>query len=168
MYGLPQLSIPAISNKQTYKLLEEDSRRIWNNEEFEEYVRSGQLEPFIAEHMKEEYDDFSQIKVVLPQTVYDEEYVMDLGNVTVIAMKVENPHSSDGSIVYIPEEGVVFMGDCFCDELKGDTWQSHPEKMAALAGIMKDLDFDMVFHAHFDPMTREQFLEEAEQKSIKQ
>ncbi|MBQ1314653.1 MAG: MBL fold metallo-hydrolase, partial [Erysipelotrichaceae bacterium] len=70
-YGLRALDIPAICNRLTYELLEQDSRKIWDREHFEEYKKSGLIEPFIYEHMEIEYSDISEVRIRLPEIIYD-------------------------------------------------------------------------------------------------
>ena len=159
-YGLCALDIPAICNSTTYRLLKEDSKKIWDLEHFEEYKKSELIEPFIYEHMELEYPDISKVRIRLPEMVYDKFFSIDLGDLTVEARLVTNAHSKDGSIIFAKEEKVLFLGDSFYTELVGDDWVDHPELVREYHKELEKLDFDHVFPAHTDHISKEEMFAE--------
>lgn len=159
-YGLCALDIPAICNSATYELLKEDSKKIWNLEHFDEYKKSGLIEPFIYEHMELEYPDISKVRIRLPEMVYDKFFSIDLGDLTVEARLVTNAHSKDGSIIFAKEEKVLFLGDSFYTELVGDDWVDHPELVREYHKELEKLGFDHAFPAHTDHISKEEMFAE--------
>lgn len=159
-YGLCALDIPSICNSLTYALLKEDSKKIWDREHFEEYKKTGLIEPFIYEHMEIEYPDISEVCIKLPDIVYKGTFSIDLGGVTVEARQITNAHSKDGSIVFVREEKVMFLGDSFYTELVGDAWVDHPELVREYHKELEKLDFDRVFPAHTENISREEMFAE--------
>ncbi|MBE6124952.1 MAG: MBL fold metallo-hydrolase [Erysipelotrichaceae bacterium] len=165
-YGLRALNIPAICNRLTYDLLKQDSKKIWDKEHFEEYKKSGLIEPFIFEHMEIEYSDISEVRIRLPEIVYDRHLSIDLGGLTIETFLVTNAHSKDGSVVLVKEEKVLFLGDSFYTELVGPDWVDHPDLVGEYHRELTPVDFEVAFPAHTDKITRaEMFAELTERES---
>ena len=159
-YGLCALNIPSFANKLTYQYLKEDLKKVWNEETFRQYRQNGELDPFIARYMAVEYPDISAVKVVLPNIIYDKELSVDLGGITVVNKVVTNAHSKDGSVIFIPEEKVLFLGDSMSTELVNDEWIDHPELVREYHRELEKMDFEISFPAHFPPKSREEMFAE--------
>ena len=163
-YGLGPLNVPVIANSLTYEYMKSEKDRTWNNESFEEYKKAGLIEPFIAEHMELEYNDFREVDIVLPDIIYEDQIRLDLGGVTAIARKTVNAHSKDGSVIFIPEEKVVFLGDSMYTELVGPDWIDHPELVEQYYHELEKLDFDTAFPAHTEHISRKQMFSELKER----
>ena len=68
--------------------------------------------------------------------------------------RLTNPHTEDGVVVYLPQERVVFVGDAAYEELVGNDWIDHPDKLRAFADALRGMDFTHCFIGHGAPMTR--------------
>jgi cyclase len=64
----------------------------------------------IATQLLQDYN-FDGIKLVLPTTVFDERYVLDLDGTDVHLIYVGPCHQAGDTIIHVPTEGVVFAGD---------------------------------------------------------
>ena len=158
-FGLSEFSGISISSKRTAKAIDTIYNKVWNEESFNHYCIDGSIEPFCAEHMREEYgSDFSSIHVKLPDITFKNTLNIELGNCKVTLMKIQNPHTNDGIIVYVPDRKIIFLGDALCEELRGDQWIDHPNKTQFMYSSLKPLDFKLAVNAHFDPMTKEELL----------
>jgi glyoxylase-like metal-dependent hydrolase (beta-lactamase superfamily II) len=68
----------------------------------------------IARQLQQDYD-FDGIRLVLPTTLFDEQYVLDLDGTEVQLIYLGPCHQVGDIIVHVPREGVVFAGDViFC------------------------------------------------------
>lgn len=159
-YGLCALDIPAICNSLTYELLKKDSEKIWDREHFEEYKKDGSIEPFIYEHMEIEYPDISAVSIRLPDMIYTDSFAIDLGDLTVEAYQVANAHSKDGSVILVKEEKILFVGDSFYTELVSDDWVDHPDLVREYHKALEKFDFDRVFPAHSENISKEEMFAE--------
>ena len=165
-YGLKPLSVPVIANSLTYEYMKKEKSWPWSNETFKEYREKGVIEPFIAEHMELEYDDFSKVEIVLPDIIYEDQIKLDLGGVTAIAKKTVNAHSKDGSVIFIPEEKAIFLGDSMYTELVGPDWVDHPELVEQYYNELSKLDFDTAFPAHTEHISRKQMFSELKERFL--
>lgn len=64
----------------------------------------------IALQFGEDYD-FEGVELVLPTTVFDDRYELDLDGTQIQMIHVGACHQVGDTIVHVPEEGVVFAGD---------------------------------------------------------
>lgn len=165
-FGLSEFRGTAISSVKTARKIDTIYNKVWNEDSFHHYCWDGSIEPFCADAMVEEYgSDFSSIHIRLPEITFKKELSLELGSCPVKLMKVSNPHSDDGVIIYLPEHKIVFMGDALYEELKGDQWIDHPNKAMKLLNELEQLDFDLAIPAHHDPMTRKEILRELKERS---
>ena len=158
-YGLSEIKAPAIACRSTYLKLLAEKDLTYTRESFYSARDNGTLEPFIWEAMEQEYSDFSEIRIVLPAIIFEQELTLDLGNQKVLCRKCINPHSDDSVYVLAQDEGILFTGDACYMELTGNSWTDHPDKVRQLRKELALLPFDLAITAHSDsPYTKSELL----------
>ncbi|MFZ9683129.1 MAG: MBL fold metallo-hydrolase [Cephaloticoccus sp.] len=82
-------------------------------------VANGREIAFTAEYIPRELTDAQRrtLKLRLPDTVLEETWTADLGGVAVHAHPVGGDHAADAVVIHVPGDGLVFLGDCLCDDL---------------------------------------------------
>jgi glyoxylase-like metal-dependent hydrolase (beta-lactamase superfamily II) len=70
----------------------------------------------VGAQLKEDYD-FDGIELVLPTTLFEDRYSLDLDGTGVDLVYVGPAHQVGDVIVHVPSEGVVFAGDVLFHEL---------------------------------------------------
>lgn len=159
-YGLHAIDAVGIACEQTRRDLARDASLRWEESELQKNVAAGIVAPFCAEHMRMEYPDLSAIRVTLPQILFEDKLVLDLGDRTAVLLHLENPHSRDGVVVWCPEERAVFLGDTLCEELVGSDWVDHPALVKSYLAALEKLDFTICFPGHSAPMSRAELFAE--------
>lgn len=81
----------------------------------------------IAEQLNQDYD-FDGIKLVLPTTVFDERYVLNLDGTEVHLIYVGPCHQTGDTLIHVPSEGVIFSGDVIFHECTPMGWNGSYEK----------------------------------------
>ena len=151
MHALHGLSI---ANKRTNAYLEDFISK--QNEEYEkEFLK---LDPSIAK----EYADNKKIIVVKADLVYEKELLIDAGDVRVKVFETISPHTDDASLIYVPEEKVLFLGDGSSGVFP--TWIGDPDKKEALAKTIENLDVDYCIGGHWEIMNKEEQLKDLRSK----
>lgn len=151
MHALHGLSI---ANKRTNAYLEDFISK--QNEEYEkEFLK---LDPSIAK----EYADNKKIIVVKADLVYEKELLIDAGDVRVKVFEAISPHTDDASLIYVPEEKVLFLGDGSSGVFP--TWIGDPDKKEALAKTIESLDVDYCIGGHWEIMNKEEQLKDLRSK----
>ena len=90
-----------------------------------EMIRTMVDPPEAMRSIHEEWADFDFSDVVLtpPTTVIDGDLTLDLDGVEVSLLHVGPAHTEGDLVVYVPEEGVVFMGDVLFNKCAPIGWE---------------------------------------------
>ena len=86
----------------------------------------------IAQQLRQDYD-FDGINLVLPTTLFDERYTLDLDGTKVHLIYVGACHQLGDTIVHVPKEGVVFAGDVIFTECTSEWLDRHLRQMAQVS-----------------------------------
>ncbi len=127
-------------------------------------MKHGEENPFIADHVKVEMTEAERAHLVIlsPDLIFDDRLDVDLGGLSARVIHVAGDHSPDSSIVYIPEEQVVFLGDCL---YTGPSEKGHIytlDRLFPLLDTLVSLDAQTYLIAHeAEPTPRSAFLKEA-------
>ena len=92
--------------------------------------------------------DFDGIELVLPTTLFDDRYVLDLGGTEAHLIYVGPTHQVGNVIVHVPSEGVVFAGDVLFHESTPMAWVGAYEKFFNTLDLIIDLDPAMIVPGH--------------------
>jgi glyoxylase-like metal-dependent hydrolase (beta-lactamase superfamily II) len=112
VFGACVFNAPVIAHELCYKLLHE-MQRSWNAELLQ---RESAADPRHAEWQREllrSVDDWSQFRLVLPTITFPHTLRMHLDDVTLELKHIGGKHAADSVIVYVKEDEVLFLGDCF-------------------------------------------------------
>jgi len=103
--------------------------------------------PAIARQLQQDYD-FDGNKLVLPTTLYDERYVLDLDGTEVHLIHVGPCHQVGDTIVHVPKEGVVFAGDVIFRQCTPMGWVGTYEKWFKALDIILSLNPKVIVPGH--------------------
>jgi len=101
----------------------------------------------IARQLQQDYD-FDGIKLVLPTTLYDERYVLDLDGMEVHLIHVGPCHQVGDTIVHVPKEGVVFAGDVIFRQCTPMGWVGTYEKWFKALDLILSLNPKIIVPGH--------------------
>ncbi len=156
--SIPAVSVAcALTNRQLIKM----SRWSFDDAAMTARVENGEESAFCSDMIKKEYPDRSRICVRSADLTFDDRLTIDLGGVTCRLLRVGGSHCEDSTVFYIPEEKILFLGDCFCADLyHGEVY--YKEKHRALTQALKSLDFERCVPGHWQHLTRAELIEELE------
>lgn len=114
-FGMEALNIPFAAQRETAQHLKRMSDYDYSDDGLDDLVKHGIEVEFVREHMIIELDDTQRrnLKLRQPDQIFDETHHYDLGNVSCEVVHVGGDHSADSCVMFIPEDKVLFMGDCF-------------------------------------------------------
>ena len=114
------------------------------------------------EHIALEYRDQS-MKVVGADLVFGDEISLDLGGIKVQCLHTESPHTDDSVLILLPEERVLFFGDCISGEYP--EWIVDIERMKLLITKLEELDFDLAIGGHWEPESKRELVERLKEEN---
>ena len=114
------------------------------------------------EHIALEYKDQS-MQVVGADVVFGDEISLDLGGIKVQCLHTESPHTDDSVLILLPEERVLFFGDCISGEYP--EWIVDIERMKLLITKLEELDFDLAIGGHWEPEGKRELVERLKEEN---
>lgn len=158
VFGMREMDIQSISCEETYEKIKEIQSLSWEDEDLDRRVQEGTEIPFCADAIKQEFGNERDIQIQLPTSTFENRMTVDLGGLTCEIEHVGGDHSSDSCIIYIPEEKVLFLGDCLYANLYAEKWNYTVEKTLKLIQQIEKYDADIFFLSHHPaPLTKEAF-----------
>ncbi|MCZ8518536.1 MULTISPECIES: MBL fold metallo-hydrolase [Paenibacillus] len=132
----------------------------WSDEAIDRRVEEGIEIEFCAAAIKKEFAEDRDIEIALPVCTFENRMTVDLGGVTCILQHVGGDHAGDSVVVYIPEERILFLGDCIYPDIYAKRRQYTPENILALAAVLESFEADTYVLSHWKPVSRAEFREE--------
>ena len=93
-----------------------------------------------------------------------ERMIINPGGVTVCLSTSNSPHTDDTTLVYIPEERFLFVGDSICGVFP--TWERDSRKTRELINSIEWLKADYCLGGHWPLMTTKELLKALEEEVI--
>jgi glyoxylase-like metal-dependent hydrolase (beta-lactamase superfamily II) len=158
VFGMSEIHIPIISHSITYNKIKEKQNLSWEDKYLDQRVKEETEIPFCADAIKKELGNQRDIYLPLPDITFDSRMTVNLGGVTCVIEHVRGDHADDSTIIYIPEEKVLFLGDCMYANLYSKKWSYTIEKTLQLIQRIEKYDAEIFFLSHHDsPLTKEEF-----------
>lgn len=95
--------------------------------------------------------------IVCSDIEFQERLAFDLGGLTAVAFHTEAPHSDDTVCVWVPEEGVLFLGDSICEDFF-DNGRMDAAKLTELVRTIENTDCALCVLSHAAPMKKAELL----------
>lgn len=158
VFGLSEMNMPALCNTETLERIREMQQLSWEDQAIDKRVLEGTEIPFCADAMKKELGMERDIRIAIPEITFSNKMSMDLGGVTCVIEHVGGDHSSDSTILYIPEEKILFLGDCLYANMYAKKWCYTKEKVTAMIAKLEQYDTEIAILSHgAEPLKKADF-----------
>lgn len=154
-FGLGAVHGVGIASAKTNQKLRQVAAWQWTPQAMEERERRGEDIPFCNEHIRREYPRLGEIAVSPAAVELEGSLTLDLGGVRCQLLCQENPHAPDGLLVYVPQEGLVVLGDADCGDFYHLGGGYAPGPTQALARRLSAWDFQWALPSHSGPESKE-------------
>lgn len=156
-FGLHAFPGEAIACRQTNDELRRLSQWSWDEAAMQARLAAGLEIAFADEHIRAEYPSPEDIIVRPAAITFDQTLTLDLGGLTCHLLHLPSAHSEDSVVVYIPEERLLFIGDCYNDDFYHDHYRDLT-KTRALHTALAALDFELAVPGHSGPIAKTDLL----------
>lgn len=116
-----------------------------------------ELDPSIAN----EYPLEKKIIVKTADIIYNGKITIDLGNTTLEVFESVSPHTDDCTLIYMPKEKIIFVGDGTCGVFP--TWKSDPVKGEEMIKLLNKYDINISIGGHWENQNKKELLESIRQ-----
>ncbi|MDE0582261.1 MBL fold metallo-hydrolase [Planococcus sp. A6] len=110
-FGMSQWNLVSIANYKTKEYLKTYQEITYDDEALELAKHKGILNDFFVTSIKNEIEDRNNFQPLTTELSFDGEMTIDLGGITCELRHITSPHTDDSTIIYIPEEKTMFLGD---------------------------------------------------------
>lgn len=157
IYGACEFRAPVVAHALCKTILAEEARKPWGPEYLrQEMARNPRLEVSYTARGRA-VQDWAAFRIVVPEIVFDEALTLQAGQIEVQLEHVGGQHAGDSLVVKVPQEGVMFLGDCYyLPPLHLRTPASKPS-MAMLAALESEA-YALYVEGHDKPLTRAKLL----------
>lgn len=126
--------------------------------DFRQKIQAEGTGAFFSMHesIRREYANGQPVTVTLADLIYDGEMGLDAGSCPVRLFSAEAPHTDDSTLIHVPGEGVLFLGDAAGGGFP--TWEKDAEKSRKLADTITRIGADIILDSHWTPQTLEEAL----------
>lgn len=162
VFGTAKLDLPTFSHSETQQVVREMAGLDWSDTALDRRVEVGAEIAFCRDMIKVELPDRSDLVLRPPDIAFTEQMTLDLGGVTCQIVHVGGDHASDSTIVYVPEDRVVFLGDCIYPDIYHVARRYTTERLFPLFDRLLAFDATCYLPGHHpEPMSRAAMVEEA-------
>lgn len=110
--GIQEFKAHTIAHEKTKEAVEKMKQRGFRDEDLEKMNQDGLLTDFSVKCIKAEIPERDDFQMGDINQVYKDSMAIDLGGVVCNLYHVAGSHTDDSTIIHIPQENVMFLGDC--------------------------------------------------------
>ena len=158
IYGACEFESPVTAHIICQAILEEEAKKPWGIEYLREEIRR---EPKLATSYNaraQSIEDWEAFRIVVPEEVFQREKAIQLDGLTIELEHVGGNHAEDSIVVKIPQDGVMFIGDCYYPPPLHLRESDSAPSLDLLKRIQNDA-YNLYVEGHDKPFTRTELLE---------
>ena len=150
VFGIEALSCPVIAHEETNQNIKRMMTLDYSDDNLPNLVAEGHEVEFTREHLVIELSDEQRRKLKLrPSDItFAQSIQLHLGNVTCDIQHIGSDHASDSAVIYIPEDKVLFLGDCFYYTVYQEPRHYTKEKILPLIDKLEAFDVEQFVMGH--------------------
>ncbi|MFD2629522.1 MBL fold metallo-hydrolase [Oceanobacillus kapialis] len=110
--GMNEFDATVIVNSLTNGIIEKWKGYSFDDQSLQKYVSTNQMSDMCMKTIQNEIPNRENFKLRSPDLIFENMLTIDLGNKICKLERINSTHTDDSTTVSIPEEKVVFLGDC--------------------------------------------------------
>lgn len=155
VFGLDAVNAETIAQQQTKDLVDALRRRRWDDKGIEEQVKTQHLSRFAADCLLQEMPEEAERTIRPIDLTFGERTEIDLGGITCVAEHLGGSHTPDSTVYFIPEEKVLFLGDCLYGTFfENGIYGYRLDTLRPMVERIKGFEAGIYLDAHADVFTR--------------
>lgn len=112
-YGACEFQVPVVAHASCKSLLAKEAQKPWSVEYLHQQIESNPLLEVSYRAKERVIRDWTTFRIVLPDIVFDHSLTLQCGSLSLELEHVGGQHAEDSIVVRIPQEQVIFLGDCY-------------------------------------------------------
>ena len=162
VFGAATIELPTFAHAETARIVAAMTRLDWSDEALDRRVKQGVEIAFCRDMIKAELPDRSNLVLRAPDIAFTHQVEIYLGAARCQIVHVGGDHAADSSVVYVPGDKVMFLGDCLSPDLySGEPSYSAGNVLRLVDQLLRfDVDFYLAGHSP-EPLSRDEIVEYA-------
>ena len=162
--GAREFDVPVSAHVICKTILEEESRRPWGIEYLREEIRRNPKLAVSYSARARSIDDWGSFRIVVPEAVFEKEELINLDGLAIELEHVGGEHAEDSIVVRVPQDGVMFIGDCYYPP---PLHLRKPDSTPSLDMLRKlqNNAYNLYVEGHDKPFTQAELLKFLQEKS---
>ena len=113
IYGACEFDVPVTAHTICKTILQEESNKPWGIEYLSQEIKREPKLTVSYNARAKSIEDWEAFRIVVPEEVFEREQVIHLDGLTIELEHVGGEHAEDSIVVKVPQDGVMFIGDCY-------------------------------------------------------
>lgn len=134
--GMNEFNVTVIVNSQTNEILKDWKSYSYDDSSLQKYVNNNQMSTMCMKIIQTDMSNRDNFKLNSPDIIFEKTLTIDLGNKVCILEMIKSTHTDDSTIIYIPDEKVIFIGDSAYGTTTGSLFHY---KKSLLLPMIKDI-----------------------------
>ena len=148
VFGAQALNLQTFAHRETRRILTVMAGLDWSDAALDLRVADGRETASCRDNIKAELPDRSGLVIRPPDISYDSGVELHLDGVSCQIVHVGGDHSPDESVVYVPEDKVVFLGDCLSKDFDHGPRRYTTAELFPLLDRLLSFEADLYFESH--------------------
>jgi glyoxylase-like metal-dependent hydrolase (beta-lactamase superfamily II) len=158
VFGAATLNVPVIAHHETARQLIVLAGYDWGNVALDARVKTSEEIEQCAADIKAELPAPRQVQIAPADITFDQTLELHLGGITCQIQHVGGDHASDSCVMFIPEDHVLFLGDCLYDAIYTPIRHYTRRQLFPLLEKLRAYEADFYIEGHSDEvMNRAEF-----------
>ncbi|MFP4385113.1 MAG: MBL fold metallo-hydrolase [Spirochaetia bacterium] len=160
VFGIPRVGAECIAHELTAAKLREMRGQPWNNAGLDKMVENGIMSPFNAECLRREMPNEAERIIGPVDRQFTDTLEIDLGELHCLIEHIGGTHTEDSSVLFVPEQKVLFPGDCIYGRRINGEYGYRLEELIQMTEKLRSYDAEYFLVSHEEPMKRDEFFSE--------
>jgi glyoxylase-like metal-dependent hydrolase (beta-lactamase superfamily II) len=160
IFGVSAFEVPLFAYEETGQVMAEMVHLDWGDEALDRRVAEGTEIEFCRDMIKVEWPDRTNLQLKVPDVTFASQLDFNLGGVRCQVKHVGGDHASDASVVYVPEDKIVFLSDCLYEDLHHGPRNYTTQKLFPLIDELMRYNADYYIWGHHpEPMPNPEMMQ---------
>ena len=111
--GACEFAVPVTAHVMCKAILEEESRIPWGFDYLREEIKRNPKLTVSYSARAKSIEDWESFRIVVPEKIFEKEELLDLDGLAIELEHVGGQHAEDSILVKVPQDRVMFIGDCY-------------------------------------------------------
>ncbi|KAF5052567.1 Metallo-beta-lactamase superfamily protein [anaerobic digester metagenome] len=157
VFGIEAMNLITVCNNRTKENLDKMQKLTRDDFKLDQRVSNGEEIEFCSKMIKLEMPVRDGFITGNADITFKESLEIDLGGIHCLVDHVGGCHSEDSTIIYIPDEKTIFLGDCICEDIYSGEWSYSRDKLLPMIHKIKKYDALYYLTSHYHPESKEEF-----------